>query len=170
MRQVSFSWRGLDGVLNADLTTIEKTKNGFTFVEDRLVEKLRKIIDETGAQIILSSDWRFDAPNGSDFIQLLNKLADFGLQIEGMTGDYAWRGRGEEITEWLFRNTELTIDECIMDEVPLKGFNYVILDDLPSSEFYQHSKHLVHTNCLNGLTDEDVEKAIQILNSEVENG
>jgi len=124
-------------------------------VEDQFLERLKRIVDETGARIVLSSDWRFDAPGGSDYIELFNALAEFDLEIASMTGDYGWRGRGAEIYQWLYTYHNQYPDDLVQ---------YVILDDLPRDEFFacQYS-HFVHTNYLHGLQDEDVEKAIKIL-------
>lgn len=105
--------------------------------------------------IVLSSDWRYDAPSGSDYIELFNALADHGLEITSMTGKTEWL-RGTEIHKWLqfFRNTFSNSDLV----------QYVILDDLPRDDFLETQwSHFVHTNYLHGLQDEDVEKAIEIL-------
>ena len=155
-----------DGVLNADSTTTEMTPEGFTFVEDVLVERVKKIIDATGAKVILSSDWRFEHPRfdddpdtkmGINLSLLIRKLADFGINLYGMTSAMCHL-RGEEIESWLDKN------ECRFGGID--NINYVILDDLPWSEFYGHEKHFVQTDAYIGITDEDVEKAIAILNKE----
>ena len=49
----------IDGVLNCGTTT-ELTKTGDRFVENKFIERLKKIVDETGAKVVLSSDWRYD--------------------------------------------------------------------------------------------------------------
>ena len=150
-----FIFLDVDGVLNADLTTTQMTKNGYTFVEDQFLERLKRIVDETGAHIVLSSDWRFDAPSGSDYIELFNALADHGLEIASMTGDYEWRGRGAEIYQWFYTFHNKYSNELVQ---------YVILDDLTKFDFYEMQwPHFVQTNALHGLQDEDVEKAIEIL-------
>lgn len=155
-----------DGVLNADSTTTEMTPEGFTFVEDVLVERVKKIIDATGAKVILSSDWRFEHPRfdddpdakmGINLSLLIRKLADFGINLYGMTS-VSRLHRGEEIAHWLEQN------ECRYGGID--NINYVILDDLPWHEFLYHEEHLVQTDDYVGITDEDVEKAIAILNKE----
>ena len=105
--------------------------------------------------IVLSSDWRFDAPSGSDYIELFNALADHGLEIASMTGEYEWRGRGAEIYQWLY---------TFHNKYPNDLVQYVILDDLPRDDFFKMQwSHFVNTNYLYGLQDDDVEKAIEIL-------
>lgn len=156
-----------DGVLNADSTTTEVTPEGFTFVEDRLIEKLKRIIDATNAKVVLSSDWRFEHPRfdddnpdakmGLNLSLLIRKLADFGINLYGMTSVMRHR-RGEEIENWLDKN------ECRFGGID--NINYVILDDLPWSEFHGHDEHFVQTDDYIGLTDENIEEAIAILNKE----
>lgn len=46
----------IDGVLNCNNTT--EIFLGITGIEDRLVEKLRAIVNATGAEIVLVSTWR----------------------------------------------------------------------------------------------------------------
>ena len=156
-----------DGVLNADSTTTEVTPEGFIFVEDRLIEKLKRIIDATNAKVVLSSDWRFEHPRfdddnpdakmGLNLKLLIEKLASFGINLYGMTSIYRFH-RGEEITHWLDQN------ECRYGGID--NINYVILDDLHWSEFHGHAGHFVQTDDYIGITDEDVKKAIAILNKE----
>ena len=155
----------IDGVLNC-ATTEERTPEGFDFVEDRLIEKLKRILDATGAKVILSSDWRFEHPRfdddpdakmGINLSLLIRKLADFGINLYGMTSVMC-RRRGEEIENWLDKN------ECRFGGID--NINYVILDDLPWSEFHGHAGHFVNTDDYIGLTDENVEEAIAILNKE----
>lgn len=165
--KTKFLFLDIDGVLNADSTTTEVTPEGFTFVEDRLIEKLKRIIDATNAKVVLSSDWRFEHPRfdddnpdakmGLNLKLLIEKLASFGINLYGMTSVFRSR-RGEEITYWLEQN------ECRYGGID--NINYVILDDLPWHEFLHHEEHFVNTDDYVGLTDENVEEAIAILNKE----
>ena len=60
----------VDGVLNC-ATTKERVRD-LLFVEDRKVQLLKELVDETGATIILSSTWRLalkiqkSTPNSSN--------------------------------------------------------------------------------------------------------
>lgn len=159
--KVKFLFLDVDGVLNGYGTTNETTPTGFTFVEDRLVEKLKKILDATEAKVVLSSDWRFEHPRftqeamGEDLRLLLEKLAEFRIELYGITSR-SYPHRGWEIDNWL--------EDQSWKYGGLDNISFVILDDLPAYEFMGFEDHLVHTDEYYGLTDEDVEKAIKILN------
>lgn len=49
----------VDGVLNSRNTT-RRTAGGYTFIGSRQVSRLRHIVRQTGAKVVLSSDWRYD--------------------------------------------------------------------------------------------------------------
>ena len=142
-----------DGVLNND-ETVERTKTGFTFVEDRLLKRLKHIVDATNAKIVLSSDWRFDRfmDDPSDYNALKEVLEKNGTPIYAHTGNYMLK-RGSEIIKWI----ENWHGEPIN--------NFVILDDMPATEFNftQLHGHFVHTNPATGLTHDDAAEAIAIL-------
>ena len=72
-----------------------------------------------------------------------NNLNDFDL-YDAMT-----LAREMEIALWLEEHPEVT--------------NYVILDDLDS--FRQHEAHLVKINPKTGITNDDAEQVITILNN-----
>ena len=66
----------VDAVLNC-ATTKERVRD-LLFVEDRKVQLLKELVDETGATIILSSTWRFGFENPEiypELFELENKLA-----------------------------------------------------------------------------------------------
>lgn len=110
------------------------------------VERVMKIVKETGAEIVVSSTWRFDD-------SICYKLRFMGIpQIYGITPGTVKRYRGEEIKLWLDEHPEVT--------------NYVIIDD-DNDMLDEQDSHLVQTSWLTGITDYDVEKAINILNKEI---
>lgn len=138
-----------------------KDEYGYAF-DPVTVKNLAHIIDKTGADIVISSSWKFYGvaklrkmweirnlpgtilditPNTISDEMLLNaNLEEFQLGV----------CRGNEIKEWLSRHKH---------EVS----NYVIIDDfddmLPEQE-----DHAVLTDSLIGITGSDAEKAIMILN------
>ena len=142
-----------DGVLNNEQTTV-RTKNGFDFVDDHLLKKLKHIVDATDAKIVLSSDWRFDrlTDNPSDYNELKEALEKNGTPIFAHTGGYMLK-RGSEIIKWL----ENWHGEPIN--------NFVILDDMPVTEFMftRLHGHFVHTDYRIGLTHENAAEAVAIL-------
>ena len=62
----------IDGVLNCD-TTKARSPSGYIGVSDKLIKRLKKIVDDTGAKIVLSSDWRIDREESKDFRYLRQK-------------------------------------------------------------------------------------------------
>ena len=144
----------VDGVLNC--ATTEERVRALLFVEDRKIQMLKELVDETGATIILSSTWRFGFENPNlypELLELENKLAQFGLLIEGSTPVDARRHRGKEIDEWL---------KAHADEVE----SFVILDD--DSDMKPWGSHLVKTSWANGLQPNHIRAANKILNERVE--
>ena len=157
----------IDGVLNTKefhskmKKDTPKDEYGYAF-DPVAVANLKHIIEETDAEIVISSSWKFHGvaklrkmwkqrnlpghilditPNTvSDEILLNANLDDMELGV----------CRGNEIKEWLSMHK---------GEVS----NYVIIDDfddlLPEQE-----EHAVLTETLIGLTERDAENAIKILN------
>ena len=73
----------VDGVLNS-ASTYEFNPNGCIGVDDRNIKRLKRLIDETKAEIALSSDRRLDLPA---FDYLCKRLSEHGLYISGKTPD-----------------------------------------------------------------------------------
>lgn len=148
----------VDGVLNNRGThAIEKTPSGYTGIEDRFVKILRKIVDETGAEIVLSSDWKEDyAKQTRDGLYLADKLAAEGLSIVGITTDIDSYRRGEGIIDYL--ETLLNEGESVE--------SFVVIDD---NEFDFHELELtpgfVHTDSILGLTNANMLQAVYVLNN-----
>ncbi len=147
----------VDGVLNNRFTTA-RSPGGYVGVSEKLIRNVKKIADATGAKIVLSSDWRLlrDEPvRGKDYRYLARKLLFAGhLKISGYTDDITWSKRGREIRKYVDDHPEIT--------------EYVVLDDNPFRDFgkYGLPEHLVLTDSNLGLTDEDVCRAIRILQGE----
>lgn len=146
-----FLFLDVDGVLN-NRHTRTRTGEGWCFVDDFLVRRVREIVDATGALIVLSSTWRDEwnreneSLNGPDFNELRAKFQEFGMDFFDRTGAWQTRGRGWEILEWL---NGRDVD------------SFVILDDW--DDMGPISDHLVWTNPTYGLTEEQVQEVIEIL-------
>lgn len=140
----------VDGVLNCNTTRVF-TKSGAFFVEDRFVENLKTILEATNAKVVLSSDWRYDRepPYDSDFLELKGKLQEYEIDFYGFTPIYWGRDRGFEIDVYLKNHPEVK--------------KFVILDD--RCDMFPHKHRLVRTDPKTGLTIEDVEEAIYLLNN-----
>lgn len=148
----------IDGVLNYDGYS-RFTSTGAMFVDPVLIKRLKKIIDFTGARVVLSSTWRsgiFDIRDGKnnttdarDAAELIAELHKYGVEIYSATPLCGPAMRGSEIKMfldgWRGENIE----------------NFVILDDIPV--MYPYSGRFVHTDYREGLTEADVDRAIEIL-------
>ena len=139
----------IDGVLNHHNFYINRSNQSiyqnypYSEFDPISVSLLNRIVDETGAKIVLSSDWRFQ----NDISDIFRKI---GLpDIYSTTCDVP-RQRKDEINIYLetHRNIE----------------NYIILDDI--SDFYDEQKqHLVQTYAgKDGLNETLTIKAINMLN------
>ena len=159
----------IDGVLNtAPYVETEEQK-----VERSKVQLLKSIVDQTGADIILSSSWKWGY---RDFVEngykhkdaayrlLYDRLAEVGLEIKGIIPISQESGVDKcplEIREWLSRYHDI--------------FSYVILDDSVSYSWGFLQRNVVTTltyhpdakplyRFQSGLTEEHVRKAVSILN------
>lgn len=130
------------------------TSDGWCFVDDDLVARLKRLLDLSGAQLVLSSTWREgwhqedEFKNDISFIELRNKFNEFGIEIFDRTGEMR-QHRWQSIKEYMERPREDPIE------------HYVIIDDW--DDMGEYINHLVWTNPSTGLTNEDVEEALKIL-------
>jgi hypothetical protein len=140
----------VDGVLNHD-TSMELTKDYWTKPEPYLIEKLKQIVDATGAKIVLSSDWRFDRNDDEEdnhYLTLVRMLREYNMDIWDFTPYLGSVKRGIEISQYVAEH-----------ENEIESF--VILDDRCDMEPVKDK--LVRADPSVGLTNEDVLEAIDIL-------
>lgn len=110
---------------------------------DPALKQLKRLVDTTGAKIVVSSSWRL--------IPMAMKNLTAQLEAHGMkvydktphTGNY----RGDDITAWLNQHDDVDA--------------YVILDD--DSDMTTHMDHLVKTDFETGLRHNHVDRAIEVL-------
>lgn len=118
------------------------------------VGQLNRIIEATGALIVVSSTWRkTNTPNAA----MRERLGRWGVRgtVIGTTpvlhGDeYAYRRRGCEIQQWI-------------ETARMPVTSFVILDDDSDMAHLRH--RLVQTTMAHGLTSADADRAIAILNA-----
>lgn len=153
----------VDGVLNS--LDCKALIEGYYFVEDEKIIRLKELVDKTGAKVVLSSTWRYGwyamehvaEPDEGDlreirfFKALREKLRQFDIELLSYTEDFG--RRGEEIRKWL--------DDWNGEPIE----SYVILDDMEPEEFSGHLGQLVETTLGYGLEPEHVQQAIEILNT-----
>ena len=167
----------VDGVLNTN-------KDG-SIIEEKFVERLAKIVHATGAKIILSSSWRYGYVRHIDETyhyhsehveRLICTIRQYGLQIAGITPMLFQgpSGRPFEIRSWLGNQANVKRFVILDDETfwvwnwlgdfvvctTHEGEDQVHTFKTPSGE----KKEIRHKTYQYGLTDSDVEKAIEILN------
>ena len=120
---------------------------------------LKKIIDETGAKIVISSTWRMAGESEMKALWKHRNLAGEIIGItpteqtiveSGKTQFFDMVCRGDEIEHW----------------IKVNGFtgNYVIIDDTRDM-LKEQDLFFVNTNSFTGLTFKDADKAIKILNT-----
>ena len=159
----------IDGVLNSGRWFAkiggEPDADGYGISFDPVaVDCLGRIISETGAEIVISSSWKW---LGLDTMRNMWKDRNLPGKIIGITPNSVsdellidadidsmelFHIRGEEIKEWLKKHGK-------------RVCNYVIIDDMDNMLPGQQS-HFVQTNPEMGITEDDAEKAIAILNKE----
>ena len=140
----------IDGVLNV-FSSIYLEENDIWIsleqpLNSRCLRNLQTLVDNTKADIVISSSWRILYPISS--LSKMFKEVGLNINIIGQTRNLPNCIRGEEV-------------ESYLDNINYK--NYVILDD--STDFYNWQKpYLVNTDPGFGLSEIDVAKAIRILN------
>ena len=152
----------VDGVLNNE-NTKASAPSGCMGVEDKLISKLVKIVTETDAKIVLTSDWKigwesFDIYCSEDAKYLNRKLKKYGLKISSKTYD-------DHVYDRFFEDRGKGIHKFL--EKVQNVESYVVIDDHTFTDFDDEiMSHLVLTDYKIGLTDEDVAKVISILDGE----
>lgn len=162
----------IDGVLNYTQWYISDRNPGNLYgqegdIDPMCVERILRIVKETGAKVVISSDWRI-AWEGT-----LVRLERMGLTrdiVIDKTPELIWRmisrddymrdedfynernyeySRGHEIDIWLAEHPECT--------------NYCIIDD--RTDFTEDQQpHFIHVDSNIGLTDDNTDIAIMTLN------
>ena len=112
----------IDGVLNTR-TTVKRTPDGYTGIDDARVELLAKVIAKMGdGEIVLSSDWKELDENHEDYRYLVSKLEQCGLEISDHTIDRDWK-RGKGVKEYLELHSEIE-EFVVLDDQKFDFENY----------------------------------------------
>lgn len=129
-----------------DLTVISHSYFSEAAVQN--LEKLIQRVQEVAqCRIVISSSWRLCG--NLDEVKEMLKKHSFCQHIIDKTPDLLFRGRGLEISSWLNENKALE--------------NYAIFDDCDYGVFRDHRRNFVHVDREKLLTEQDCEKAYQIL-------
>lgn len=158
-RGKAYIFLDIDGVLNSedwyhyywenDLKYTDKEYN----IDFRAVERLNRLIDATGAEIVLSSTWRFDMDVAKLRLSRAGLKYDIAKKLPGCEFGVGSPTRGELIAEYVKNQ---------------KCKRYVIFDDDNDMTDEQKEKYFVRTDHFTGLTDSDLDKAMEILSKEPE--
>jgi len=117
------------------------------FFDPKAVKQLKRIIDATDADIVIESSWKY---LGLDAMKELWKVRNLPGTIIDITPSLLGKNKGVEIASWLSKYAKQDIRYVIIDD------EYVILDSqLP---------HFILTNPYEGITEEQANRAISMLN------
>lgn len=117
------------------------------FFDPKAVKQLKRIIDATDADIVVESSWKY---LGLDAMNELWEVRNLPGTIIDITPSLLGKNKGVEIASWLSKYAKQDIRYVIIDD------EYVILDSqLP---------HFILTNPYEGITEEQANRAISMLN------
>ena len=123
-----------------------------TVFDPNCVRNLARIIERTGADIVVSSSWKYFM-SYKDFFDMWEYRGLPGFVTDVTPTPDVRRNRGDEIDAWL--------NECDVE------CQYVIIDDLDGGNFNEHQlPRLLVVNPFNGIDEEITKRAIAILNQE----
>ena len=144
----------IDGVLNDSQFRWEglQRQDYSVLIDPKKVELLKKIVEETGSRIVLSSSWgKFWANNPVDSAgkRIDAALEKYGLAVSEKTPQIRNATRSQEIEAFLQNHPYVV--------------NYVILDDNDYGWSRRLRSHWVQTNGSVGLDEEAVALTIDVL-------
>lgn len=159
----------IDGVLNYTQWYVSDRNPGNLNgqegdIDPECVERVIRICKETGAKVVISSDWRISWEGTLMRLERMGLTRDIVIDktpeliwtrisrhdymLSDDNDDYEF-SRGKEVDMWLQEHPECT--------------NFVIVDD--RMDFTKEQEpHFVHVNPMCGLTDYDADIAIMTLN------
>lgn len=139
-----------DGVLNSwpYLAQVVDVPHGVRHIDPDAVFQLQRVVDATGARIVVSSTWR----KLYSVQELSDMLAENGLMADviDVTPSHNNGYRGHEIQQWLDDHFEF-------DDYP----TFVIVDD--GSDMEPFMDHFVQTEIEYGLTPDKADEMIEKL-------
>ena len=131
----------IDGVCNSANYARERAKPGMLDIDPDTVPIIRRIIEETGCSVVLSSSWRLDKHLRDDVREHIVKFIDVTPDNRGLTD------RGCEVIAWRKQHPEVT--------------THAILDD--STDFHK-DQPFFKTDWQTGITEQVADKVIAHLN------
>jgi len=152
----------IDGVLQVEFN--KKDEWGHLFYQP-FVDNLQRIIDQTGAKIVISSTWKSSGLNVIKDMWSARNLPGEVIDITPNEVDVVDRGycefydmvdRGYEIQQWIDDNKpdKWVIIDDVSDMLPTQMNNFVLTQNLVDLDSYRGT----------GLTKSCTDKVIRILN------
>jgi hypothetical protein len=157
-----------DGVLNSHtfFASAEQRQDaaegGLSFGEAQIdpsaLALLDRLVEQTGAQIVISSSWRH-IWNWQEIARMFERrgMENWDFVID-QTPTSQTDHRGTEVQEWLDMGRERQVVDDNFEPVT----SWVIIDDTDEFDATQR-QNFVRTNAKVGLTQADVQRAAQIL-------
>ena len=150
----------IDGVLNSAAYQAEWGGDPPSNVDETRLPLLRRILEETGAVIVLSTSWRlYWSPDPAlcapEWRETGEVLTRYGIPILDRTPAYNGNNRDREIRDWLAAHAGEVESFAILDDIP---FGWGDLSD-----------RLVRTDMRKGrgLMESHVQKAIALLQTPI---
>ena len=152
----------IDGVLNCTKSKSKCPSTGDPVgIDTDKIRRLKRIIDETGAEVVLTSTWK-DCYELGAYKQehrigkyMNNKFRKFRIKIKDKTFERTWSQRAKGILDWLKAHPEVT-NFVILDDEEFVGYNQPPLKDYVIHTFWEG----------NGLTEASADMAIKMLKGE----
>ena len=160
-------------VIFLDIDGVLKQEDYRAEFQDECFARLKRIVDATGAIIILSSSWRISywdfvekgyRTDSQSILDLYNHFEKYGLKVSGRT-DYTERSGPEsrpyEIRKWLADKRDVE-NFCIIDDDDFymwKWLSQFVVITRVRKESEDRCHDWEYT-----LSDADADKAIEILN------
>ncbi len=144
----------IDGVLNSSAYDRQRTSEDGNIDKTRLL-LLKRLVDKTGAKIVLSSSWRVHWEKNSDECddigrEIISDFSSAGLELYDKTPKVGYLERSEEIHMWLKDNPDVQ--------------SFVIFDD-NGYGWGDLADNFIQTNYRigRGLEEEHINKALELL-------
>ena len=167
----------IDGVLNTSETFIERRKNYertgvFNLeIDEFRLEYLKRIIDITGAKIVLSSTWRHFFKKENDKVlptilkgkKLYDMLMRYGIEIYDKIPT-TMGSREEQIQSWLLNRDDIN-NFVIIDDEP--NMFKELLDKLIITSKVNNDEMLMNMDDCFGLCEEHITLAVDMLKNKV---
>lgn len=151
----------IDGVLN-QRGSKSRSPSGCLGIDSDKLDKLKQIVNETNAKIVLTSTWKTDwfktefkdeLPRDGAYLE--KKFRERGIYILDKTEEPSWAERGIGVISYIEKYKENVESFVVLDD---ESFDF---------ESVGISDRFVHTSFETGLLSEHVEKSIKILNTEL---